>query len=113
MFVNENGRHGARAPLNKEYANPFKIGTEQLTPSGMRQHYLLGGYMRFMMEEGVLPEEYNPDHIFVKSTPVDRTIQSAMSQMIGLYPLGSAKLLTEGQAKAAVPHIDVQNLDQI
>ena len=43
-FVFELTRHGARAPFDDDSVEGFTVGTEQLTPQGMRQRYLLGAY---------------------------------------------------------------------
>ena len=39
-------RHGARAPLDEEYSKNFSVNGGMLTPSGIRQHYLLGRFIR-------------------------------------------------------------------
>ena len=39
-------RHGARESLNPEYLIPNKTDSPgELTPVGMRQHFVLGSYM--------------------------------------------------------------------
>ena len=47
LFVHETFRHGARSSdigIESEY--DFPNGKGMLTASGMRQHYLLGAYVR-------------------------------------------------------------------
>eukprot|EP01017_Pseudomicrothorax_dubius_P047422 TRINITY_DN8524_c0_g1_i2.p1 TRINITY_DN8524_c0_g1~~TRINITY_DN8524_c0_g1_i2.p1 ORF type:complete len:367 (+),score=62.42 TRINITY_DN8524_c0_g1_i2:34-1134(+) len=104
-------RHGARGPIydlpDREYWNQFG----QLTPVGMRQLYLLGAQLRqrYIIDQKFLPEKYNPDVIFVRSTAVNRTIMSAMSLLYGLYPIGTGPDLPEGYPKErAVPPINFQ-----
>ncbi|CAI2368953.1 unnamed protein product [Moneuplotes crassus] len=92
IFVNEVSRHGSRAPFGDYPEGVFPNGKQMLTASGMRQHYLLGQQLRAMYvserdgDEKLLSKEYNPEEIYVKSTQMPRTIQSAYSQLLGLYP---------------------------
>lgn len=92
IFLFEISRHGARAPLDPKYAEQFTVGPEQLTPSGMRQHYLLGAYYRkkYIDEMKFLKPYYEPDDMFVASTYFARTIESARARMFGLYPPSSS-----------------------
>ena len=59
-----------------------------LTASGMRQRHMLGKFnrQRFVEHYGLLDVNYNPNQILVKSTDVERTIQSASSELFGMYP---------------------------
>ena len=41
---------------------------------------------RFVEHYGLLDVNYNPNQILVKSTDVERTIQSASSELFGMYP---------------------------
>ena len=45
-FVFQMVRHGARAPLNPQPPNVFKVAGGFLTSSGMRQRFLLGSFNR-------------------------------------------------------------------
>jgi hypothetical protein len=47
-----------------------------LTRSGMRQRWLVGRYNRKRYEErqALLDDEYNPNQMWVQSTPVLRTL---------------------------------------
>lgn len=95
LFVLEVFRHGAREPL-KDYwnAKDFKHWGE-LTGVGMRQHYNLGTFLReiYIKKYKFLSEEYDPYEIYVRSTDVNRTIQSAESHLLGLFPLGTGPKL--------------------
>lgn len=91
ILVIETFRHGAREPLTDFWnAKEFKSKGE-LTPVGMRQHYVLGQLLRLEYIENLnfLTPTYNATELYVYSTNVNRTIISAMSQLLGLYPLGS------------------------
>ena len=91
-------RHGAREALFDWWNAEDFTHWGELTPVGMRQHYNLGQVLRkiYIDDLHFLSEAYNPDEIYVRSTDVNRTIMSAMSQLYGLYPLGSGPNLPEG-----------------
>lgn len=110
VFVFEVARHGARAPLLPEYAKGFSVGAEMLTPSGMRQQYLLGKFYRkkYIEDMGFLSDHYVQDEIFVASTYVARTIESARARMFGLYPQKATNnKLSEEEAKSTFPPIKI------
>ena len=96
-FVFEVTRHGARAPFlkNKNYdaATEFQLGPSMLTPSGMRQRMLLGrrNRKRYIESKSVPSEVHHGQRpapgsgeIFVQSTDVARTLQSAYAELSGL-----------------------------
>mmetsp|Transcript_10097 Transcript_10097/g.30842 ORF Transcript_10097/g.30842 Transcript_10097/m.30842 type:complete len:439 (+) Transcript_10097:155-1471(+) len=88
-------RHGDRAPLytfpaDKLPFDQWPQGRGQLTPVGARAHYELGRKLRDKyVDTGFLESTYNQSQVYVRSTDVDRTLMSAMSQMAGLYPHGT------------------------
>jgi len=86
-----------------------------LTASGMRQHYLLGAYVRdqYINKTHLLSPSYNANEFYVQSTQVPRTIQSAEAQVLGIYPLGTTKKLEPKQVKKAVPNIKIDDLEKI
>ena len=93
VFVLETTRHGARNPVGSDISIgeiPEYIKGE-LTPMGMRQHFLLGHEMRkrYTGEGNLLDENYNAYEVYVRSTDVNRTIVSAMSHMQGMFPAQS------------------------
>ena len=91
VYVIEVYRHGAREPLRDYWnAKDFKSKGE-LTPVGMRQHYVLGKALRteYIDNLAFLSANYSENELYVYSTNVNRTIMSALSQLYGLYPLGS------------------------
>jgi hypothetical protein len=117
-FVNEVCRHGARAPFLDESDTRFPNGDGMLTASGMRQHYLLGKQLatRYVSTEGeekLLSEEFDPEEIYVRSTQVKRTIQSAESQILGLYGLDQGLQLQSDQIEKALPHVNITDKDEI
>ena len=80
LYTFEVVRHGARAPLVKPEGHewPFPANEEMLTPSGMRQRYLLGKYHRYKMDSplGFSANLTHHDYKYmnVKSTDYYRTI---------------------------------------
>lgn len=96
LFVAELCRHGDRAPL-KQFPNDalpaskWPEGIGELTAVGQRAHFALGQRLRARyVDTQFLPEAFDPKHVYVRSTDIDRTLASAVSQMAGLYPPGSA-----------------------
>jgi lysosomal acid phosphatase len=97
-------RHGDRAPL---YSYPLDTlplskwpeGVGQLTAVGQRAHYELGALLRKRyVSSGFLRWAFQASEVYVRSTTIDRALMSAYSQMVGLYPAGSAALADVGTA---------------
>lgn len=102
----ELSRHGARAPLYKDYVDGFTVGPEELTPSGMRQHFLIGEFLRHKYIETLkfLPEEYSILDVLISSTHWARTIQSARAHMMGFYGVHKIDtILTKEDYDASFP----------
>ncbi len=90
VFLAEVCRHGARSPLRLmswDLDGRWGEGSGQLTAAGMRQHYILGVELRKRYPE-LFNRSYSEDLFKVISTDVDRTIMSAESQLLGLFPVG-------------------------
>jgi hypothetical protein len=87
----------------------------QLTPTGMRQHYLNGQVFRkrYIDEYKLLSPTYNPEEVYVRATDVNRTIMSAQSQLLGWYPDSAYQLESEETAQRAVPPMQIANLEDI
>jgi len=53
--------------LNVSSIDKFVNGIENLTPSGARQHFLIGTQVRrkYIEEQSFLSPVYNPDEIYV------------------------------------------------
>ncbi|KRX10564.1 hypothetical protein PPERSA_05384 [Pseudocohnilembus persalinus] len=104
IFVNQLYRHGARGTIvDNYYDSELQIHTkEELTATGMRQHYNLGSQLRkeYIDELGFLDEKINWNQILVTCTDFNRTLQSAYSQLYGLYPPGTGTtidMLVDGE----------------
>jgi lysosomal acid phosphatase len=97
-------RHGDRTPVIAIPAANYEWqeGQGQLTAIGMRQEYLLGRTLRqrYVETEHLLPETYRAGTLYVRSTDYDRTLMSAQSLLMGLYPAGTSPH-AEGQG---LPH---------
>jgi hypothetical protein len=57
-----------------------------LTAAGIEQEHRLGQYLRTRYGSIISPR-FNPNEIYVRSTDKDRTLMSAQSNLIGVYPL--------------------------
>ena len=105
IFVYSHFRHGARGPVNEVTEEGvdllgFKwLGPDDLSRVGMRQHYLLGCFNK-KRYKALFPDGYDPREIFIISSNYNRTIQSALAQLQGLFPPGTAKQLTEEQSSS-------------
>eukprot|EP00826_Nyctotherus_ovalis_P002979 TRINITY_DN10598_c0_g1_i12.p1 TRINITY_DN10598_c0_g1~~TRINITY_DN10598_c0_g1_i12.p1 ORF type:complete len:403 (+),score=92.00 TRINITY_DN10598_c0_g1_i12:126-1334(+) len=95
-------RHGARAPLFEcEHFKDLKWDLKgELTPVGERQLCLLGMLRRqqYIGSGKLLPTAYDPSLIYVRSTPVNRTLMSAQAYLTCFYPEG-LKHLNAAQMK--------------
>ena len=60
----------------------------QLTVAGVEQHHRLGGYLRDHYGS-LLGSTYSPSEVVVRSTDFDRTLMSAQSNLVGLYPVSN------------------------
>jgi len=93
VFLQSLWRHGDRNPIYTIPKDPLKDGKKwtkgggglgQLTPVGMSQHFRLGAKLRNYYNNFV-SKRYISDEIYVRSTDVNRTLISALSNMIGFY----------------------------
>lgn len=99
-------RHGDRTPINEIPKSPYAWpqGLGELTAEGMHQEYELGSSLRkkYIDHYHLLPASYSQETIYVKSTDVNRTLMSAESFLLGLYPLGTGPYLSKN--KPALPN---------
>ena len=111
-------RHGARGPYadHPEYGfqPEFETGLGQLTPTGERQHYLLGAKRRrtYIDEYGFLGDNFDPKELYAISTDVNRTIMSAHAHVMGIYPLQTGPTMQADKVREGLlPFQNQINLD--
>lgn len=84
-------RHGARTPSMPLPNEPYlwKEGPGELTAEGIQEETRLGQRLRqeYVEHYHLLPQQYDNTKIYVRSTRVSRTIQSAEALLSGLYPV--------------------------
>lgn len=135
VFVFTMVRHGARgtydagfAPFDGPRAYFYNQGKEHLTPSGMKQRYLFGrenrarytgaeGGFGFPSKYRLMAPHYVRDQLWIESTSIPRTLQSAYSELAGLYPLNFGKGMDDDELNAiyniAIPALDITDYDAI
>ena len=94
IFVYEHARHGARGP-SSGYRAIFKNGTDEyninwvtdgeLTQIGKRQHYYLGIRNKIRYKDLIDFKKYNPMEILIHATDYNRSQQSIMSELYGMF----------------------------
>ena len=91
LYVLEVVRHGARSQVHSTPYYPdlnWPDGDGQLTDSGMREHLLLGKFIRekYITDTELISPQFTPSEIYIRSTDVNRTIMSIYSQLMGIFP---------------------------
>lgn len=98
-------RHGARTANDDLPTAPhtWEEGKGQLTATGMQQAYQLGLKLnqRYQHDNLLLPQTYQGNTIYIRATDYDRTLMSAQSVLLGLYPPGTGPVLSD--ASPALP----------
>jgi len=97
-------RHGIRNPTRINFHDSDKkVNKGELTEGGQHQMYQMGARYRELYPNLFLPP-YSPQDYFVQASRSPRTIQSAESFLIGLYPPGTGPSLP---VKDTTPGIDL------
>lgn len=80
-------RHGSRMPLSKNAATLQESESSILTPIGQQEHFELGTWLRYRYMD-IFPvfDLYDPSHVRVESSDLERTLVSASSLLLGLFP---------------------------
>ena len=106
-MVIELWRHGARAPQTNTLKNSYadSVGPSNLTPNGMRQQYNLGRKVRDLYLSSDIFAD--PQKAYIYSSQTQRTIGSAYSHALGLFPSTGAQPPTvdPNAGKALIPPI--------
>ena len=106
-------RHGARTPysgMTSDFEDCFGHkwnGLKELTGVGLRQHFLVGyrNRIKYMEDNKLIKEQYDPREVYIISTDSNRTIMSANAQVQGLYLPGFGPTLFKNQSDSAIPPI--------
>lgn len=107
LFVFEHFQHGARAPLkgidpttNKDLLNEEWNANGELTPSGLRMHYLLGAINQKKYSD-FISSPPNMKDLLVYSTDSNRTIMSAYAHLQGMFNNSIEEKLSDEQVEKA------------
>lgn len=90
-------RHGARTPLPKNTDTLGELAGSTLTPNGQKQLYEVGSWLRQVYNQNGFLEYYDPSEVRLESSDLDRTLTSANSLSLGLFPY-SAQAGNHGEA---------------
>lgn len=123
IFSHIHFRHGARSPVQLNESNNKDIfGHEwsfpgELTSIGKRMEFTLGVYLQDKYST-FIPDPYDPREIYIISSDLNRTLQSAYSVLSGLYLDRTARTLNPNQIKKAIPPMNLSekvkdDLDQL
>jgi len=107
VFVFEHFRHGARSSVfvNKQYTDVYDIkwiGDGELTSVGMRMLYLIGVHIRTKYSN-LINKNTSSKELLVFSTDLNRTILSAESQLLGMFPPEKGKAIPKDEMHKAYP----------
>ena len=91
ILLAELSRHGARTSIKypkEDYV--LKLGPGNLTGNGQRMHFLLGQQLKKNYPNlfNITADKYRNEAYLLYSSGVPRTIESAYSQLVGLFPPG-------------------------
>jgi len=118
IFVYEIFRHGTRSPsvldkYDKDIFSEQWDGIQELTNSGLRQHYLLGNYIRNKYPDLINYENYNPKDIEIITTSKNRTIMSARAQLNGIFSNSKIKNINQNQINTCKPYYLINEINNI
>ena len=96
LWIADVANPGAHYPLNDLYdGNATAAQRGQLNSVGMRQQYLLGTYLKadYIDKMGLISAKYNPNTIEAFACNVDRSFDSALSRIYGVFPPGEGWII--------------------
>ena len=110
LFIFEHSRHGIKTPSYLNDSSNLRdifgqewIGLKELTRGGNRMEYLLGVYLKNYYKE-FFSEKYNPNEIYIMSSDSNRTVESALAQIQGIYQNKTDINLTNYQINRSIPY---------
>ncbi|XP_047142451.1 lysosomal acid phosphatase isoform X1 [Hydra vulgaris] len=91
VLVNLVYRHGARSPIeffpNNQYINQWPVDPGMLTKVGMNMEFELGKFLKKRyIESSFINQSYIAKEVYIRSSDESRCLQSAETQLAGLYP---------------------------
>ena len=95
-------RHGARTPLTKTAA-ALREGGATLTAIGEEEHYDLGDWLRRRYASALNLTAYDNAAVHLQSSDFDRTLVSASSLALGLFPLAARTGAAAGLSPSLLP----------
>ena len=117
LFIFEHSRHGIKTPSYLNDSSNLRdifgqewIGLKELTRGGSRMEYLLGVYLKNYYKE-FFSEKYNPNEIYIMSSDSNRTVESALAQIQGIYQNKTDINLTNYQINRSIPYYFENKLD--
>lgn len=104
-IVVELWRHGARAAARNTFKQDYVVqeGPGNLIGNGMRMHYVLGQAIRNKYKDTLFTSPAKYSDYEVTSSQVQRTMLSAYSHMLGIYPLGEGLKTTNDVDSTKMP----------
>ena len=107
IFVFEHFRHGARSSVfidkhNTDIYDIKWIGDGELTSVGMRMLYLIGVHIRTKYHN-IINKYTSSKELIVYSTDLNRTILSAESQLLGMFPPEKGEIIEDAFKKYSFP----------
>ena len=114
VFMAELVAEGARSPLKLDvFKGNFPYGLNEITPMGLRQHYLIGYDLRTNYADALgLDKVYSPWQVNIRSTNHNATLMGAQAGLEALFPPDTRGPLTENQAKLAIPPGDTSMIKE-
>ena len=116
IFVYSHFTSGASAPSLKNDSKDI-FGTEwtnpgELTNIGERMQYILGMYNkeRYIKNKTLLNENYDPHELFIVTFDWNKTVESVLAQINGMFPLGTGKQIEDDQKQYAIPPVQSINM---
>ena len=117
LFIFEHSRHGIKTPSYLNDSSNLRdifgqewVGLKELTRGGNRMEYLLGVYLKNYYNN-FFSEKYNPDEIYIMSSDSNRTVESALAQIQGIYQNKTDINLTNYQINRSIPYYFENKLD--
>lgn len=96
VFIAELWKYGAKVARDSLFPSDYEeeLGLGSLQPNGMRTQYVLGEKVRSLWKDNIFLPPVKNNEFQILSTEEEKTIQSAYSHALGLFPFGTGFNLT-------------------